>query len=216
MEQQLFNELVFPMIDASPSLSSAARLKTFNGLSKYSENPVSELNCINDDEFARFASTGPDLVLSIRYGTILKEKVISLPELGILNLHSGKLPDYRGVMATFWALLNDEQSLDTTLHYIDDPGIDSGPIVSTTSLDVVPGNSYLWHVLELYKEGCQLLAEAVAKLSAERELPAITQSGEGNYYSFPSAQHIEEFQGKGKTFYEIDDILNITRKFTAS
>ena len=49
-------------------------------------------------------SLEPDLLVSVRYRRILKSEAIAIPRLGVLNLHSGVLPDYKGVMATFWAM----------------------------------------------------------------------------------------------------------------
>ena len=72
----------------------------------------------------------PELMISIRYGKILRSKALSIPDLGVLNLHSGKLPDYRGVMATFRAMLAQEQELFSTLHWIDDDTIDTGRVIS--------------------------------------------------------------------------------------
>ncbi len=213
MEQQLFNEMLFPLVD-SGSAGDEAELKTFNGLSVFTEQAVEELNDINSGAgFERYAHTEPELVLSIRYGTILKERVIAVPNLGVLNLHSGKLPGYRGVMASFWALLNDESSLGTTLHYIDDPGIDSGPVIATTELAVVPGKSYLWHVLELYKEGCQSMVNAVAAIAEGKTLESVRQAGEGNYFTFPMAKELDRFEEKGLRLFSPEDIEAIYVRF---
>ena len=76
------------------------------------------------------ARARPDLVVSVRYRRILKEDAIAIPARGVINLHSGILPDYRGVMATFWAMLAGEREIGTTLHTIVDAGIDTGPVIS--------------------------------------------------------------------------------------
>ena len=73
------------------------------------------------------ADCNPDLIVSIRYRRILRERAIAIPPKGVLNLHSGILPDYRGVMATFWAMLNEEPEIGASLHWIVDSGIDTGP-----------------------------------------------------------------------------------------
>ena len=79
---------------------------------------------------ALISDTTPELMISIRYGKILRSKALSIPDHGVLNLHSGKLPDYRGVMATFRAMLAQEQELFSTLHWIDDDTIDTGRVIS--------------------------------------------------------------------------------------
>ena len=53
-----------------------------------------------------------------------------MASLGVLNLHSGKLPDYRGVMATFRAMMAEDETLFSTVHWIDDKTIDTGRILS--------------------------------------------------------------------------------------
>ena len=77
-----------------------------------------------------------DLLISIRFGQIFKAEAIAQPRTGIINLHSGLLPEYKGVMASFWSLLNEEPRLGTTLHWITDKKIDSGALISTRSQPV--------------------------------------------------------------------------------
>ncbi|HAZ78734.1 MAG TPA: formyl transferase, partial [Porticoccaceae bacterium] len=49
------------------------------------------------EALSRVAATEPDLILSIRFGLILPQTIIDLPKYGVINLHSGLLPVYRGV-----------------------------------------------------------------------------------------------------------------------
>ena len=124
-EQSLFNELLFPLISKS-NPGSNRELLSFDGLEKIIKKPIKVLNLINSEEgFSSFKETEPDLVVSIRYGTILKAPVIAVPKCGVINLHSGLLPAYRGVMATFRAMLNGDEKIGTTLHYISDASIDT-------------------------------------------------------------------------------------------
>ena len=162
-EQQLFNNIVFPLATAL-GIDRAA-LKTFDAIGKDIGREILELNAINTSDFEPFKSTQPDLVLCIRYGGILQEAVIAVPRFGVLNLHSGLLPQYKGVMATFRAILNGDDEIGMTLHTIDDSGIDTGRIIATTTMAVNPGRSYLWHVLALYTDGCDLMSAAVRKIA---------------------------------------------------
>ena len=122
---------------------------------------------------ACLAATAPDLVLSIRYGGILKDRAIAIPSMGVLNLHSGLLPDYRGVMATFYALLNRESEIGMTLHTILDAGIDTGDIIDSTREKPDTGHSYLWNVLQLYPAGVDLMLASVKKCQLGRSLPIV-------------------------------------------
>ena len=169
-EQELLEQIL-------PSLNTGSgghdsRFRTFPQMDHWLSTPGQELNTINSPEgLALLQSLEPDLMVSIRYGVILREPAIAVPRLGVLNLHSGLLPDYRGVMASFWALLRDEPVIGTTLHRITDSGIDQGDIIATTSLAVDPGKSYLWHVLGLYPEGCERILSAIDRLASGQVPP---------------------------------------------
>ena len=120
LEQGLFRDLLFPALDKG---DSAGGLLSFEQLSRYTDQSIRTLNQINsEDSLAELSGFSADLILSIRYGGILREQAIALPNMGVINLHSGLLPDYRGVMATFRAMLHGEREIGTTLHYISDPG----------------------------------------------------------------------------------------------
>ena len=78
-------------------------------------------NRVNSAEgVARIKNLSPDLIISVRFGLIIDQPVISIPQYGVINLHSGVLPQYRGVMATFRAMLNGDSDIGSTLHYITD------------------------------------------------------------------------------------------------
>jgi methionyl-tRNA formyltransferase len=210
-EQGLFNDLLFPALDNG---NPEGTLLSFRQLSRYTGQPISTLNGINSEEsLAVLGESTTDLILSIRYGGILREQAIALPGLGVINLHSGLLPDYRGVMATFRAMLNGEQEIGTTLHYISDPGIDTGDIIGTTSLAVEPERSYLWHVLQLYPEACDRLFACVQQLDAGQALDVHPQPTGGNYFSFPTTDDLQAFQERGLTLYDVGEITSFAQQY---
>lgn len=138
----------------------------------------------------------PDLVVSIRYRRILKEAAIAIPRHGVLNLHSGILPAYRGVMATFWAMLAGEDEIGCTLHRITDAGIDTGPVIAVCRLARDPAASYLENVLSLYRPGVDRLVEAIAALDAGRPVTGDMQpAGAGRYFRAPDAAAVRKFVG---------------------
>ena len=181
LEQTLFTELLFPALAASPG---GAGLKSFENLCAEYGVGLAGLSRINASEgLATLAGSQPDLVLSIRYGGILREDAITIPRLGVLNLHSGLLPDYRGVMATFRAMCDGSDTIGTTLHYIRDAGIDSGDIVATRCRPVDYSSSYLANVLDLYPAGCASMLEAVASLARGETLNTTAQPAGGTVRS---------------------------------
>jgi len=155
---------------------------------------------------ARIQATEPDIILSIRFGLILREPVIAIPRHGVINLHSGVLPNYRGVMASFRAMINGEAQIGSTLHFIQDAGVDTGDILSIAKIPLNPQQSYLLNVLNLYSAGCQQLASAVQQLDSGIELIAQPQQGDARYYSFPSEQQLAEFAALGYQLFDPAEI----------
>ena len=74
-------------------------------------------------------SLRPDLMLVWSYPMLLPPELTALAAVGAFNIHSGKLPEYRGGHVMMWALINGERESAATLHRVD-AGIDTGPVVA--------------------------------------------------------------------------------------
>jgi methionyl-tRNA formyltransferase len=72
----------------------------------------------------------PDVIAV--YGTmVIKPAIIRKATIGVLNMHTGISPRYRGSDTVFWPLHNEEPEwVGVTVHRLDE-GIDSGAIIST-------------------------------------------------------------------------------------
>jgi methionyl-tRNA formyltransferase len=69
-----------------------------------------------------------DMVVFSGGGLIRKPMLESTP-IGVLNCHSGILPEYRGMDCTNWAILNNDYSKIGYTTHIMEAGVDTGPIV---------------------------------------------------------------------------------------
>ena len=212
IEQTLFNDTVFPAIEKS--LPALERFLTFHELGDQTGNEVislNEINSINGQE--KLQSFDPDLIISIRYGTIIQSAVIAIPRFGILNLHSGILPQYRGVMATFWAMLNSDKHVGCTLHYIVDGTIDTGPVVSIYQKKRNAKTDYFTNVIGLYPSGCELIIKAVKIIESGESLEQKSVKGESHYYTFPKGQEISRFKQKGYALFNEALLINFVKKY---
>jgi methionyl-tRNA formyltransferase len=187
---------------------------SFAGLGEKIGKPIPVLNAINNgQDFNSLIESEPDLIISLRYGVILKSRVISVPKFGVINLHSGLLPAYKGVMATFRALQAGDVRIGTTLHYITDASIDTGPVIGTTAMDVIPGKSYLWHVLNLYPDGCKLIAASVEAILNRGRVDAVSQDPGGRYYTFPNDDDLDLFEQAGNHLFDVEEILEFASQY---
>ncbi|MEM7360132.1 MAG: formyl transferase [Pseudomonadota bacterium] len=166
---------------------------------------VAMLNSVNQADYNTLVAAEPDVIVSIRHMTILKEAVYALPEHRVLNLHSGILPTYQGVMSSFWAILNQETNLGTTLHYIEDASIDTGSVIAQTFTPFASEKSYLWNVLNLYQQGCDAIYDALETIASGQKLTATPQSGKANYHTFPDADALARFAKLGYRLFDQND-----------
>jgi methionyl-tRNA formyltransferase len=161
------------------------------GLNSFSQLGAFQANNVNKQDFELLRAQQPDLIVSIRHMTILQQRCIDLPRFGVINLHSGELPNYQGVMASFWAMLNNEQQLGTSLHWIEDASIDRGQIIARSSIQADYKKSYLHNTLSLYKGGSEIILAAIRSIETSVAIESTPQTGEGEYFTFPTQVDIE-------------------------
>lgn len=197
-EQDLLNEFLFPQQEAL-SATGAGRLKTFDQLSQCYQAPMRLISSINaPDILAEIEEFAPDVIVSIRFGHIFKEAALKLPRLGVLNLHSGLLPEYRGILATFWSLLHQRKDYGFTLHTITDSTIDTGAIVDRQTFPTQAGQSLFEHTVALYEPAAASILRALEQYRQGQKPTALPQvEADSNYYSLPTPQDFEQLIAQG-------------------
>ncbi len=212
-EQQVPLELLFPLVERAGLPDDGVRALTYGELTRHRGIPVTPLPNPNSEEgLAWVRAQAPDLVLSIRYGAILKSAFLGIPRLGVLNLHSGLLPAYRGVLATFRALANGDRDIGCTVHYIADGTIDTGPIIATTRTPVDRARSLFWHIAQLYGPGVDALGDAARRVMRGETLGTSAQAG-GSYYTYPTRAEWERFSADGWKVVTIGDVAELWGSF---
>lgn len=89
------------------------------------------------DALARIAAEAAELFVLAGYGRILRPAALKLARRGAINLHAGKLPEYRGSSPMNWALIHGETSF--TLSVIEvEAGVDTGPVLAECTLPIEP------------------------------------------------------------------------------
>jgi len=104
--------------------------------------PVLLMEKINSpDSVQQLKELGADLFVLCGYNKIIKKQVIEIPPLGTINLHGGKLPEYRGAAPINWQIINGETSGGCSIIYVDE-GIDTGDIISQVIYDIEPEDTH--------------------------------------------------------------------------
>jgi methionyl-tRNA formyltransferase len=147
-----------------------------------------------------------DLVLTIGYGVLLPENVLSLPKKGFLNLHFSLLPAYRGAAPAQRALHNGETITGVTVFQLDN-GMDTGPVFAQESINIDPS----WRSFELLAQLANLGPKVVM-----RSLEMIeSDKGASEQVGIPSnAPKISKTEAKIDFQQNSESILNAIRAFT--
>jgi methionyl-tRNA formyltransferase len=148
---------------------------------------------------AQLRALEPDL--GVVAGTyILREDVFSIPRLGSINLHSGKVPEYRGSAPAFWELYNGESEVGITIHWVA-RAVDAGRVLLQGSfpLDPAPAGDPLRY-LERYRRevlrpnGIRLLCEAVARIAAGATDGWVQDPTRARTYKMPHHHAVRELR----------------------
>ncbi|HTV78564.1 MAG TPA: methionyl-tRNA formyltransferase [Steroidobacteraceae bacterium] len=81
------------------------------------------------------AALQPDIMVVVAYGQILPPQVLTLPQLGCLNIHASLLPRWRGAAPIQRAILGGDSHTGVTLMRMDE-GLDTGGILAMRSLPI--------------------------------------------------------------------------------
>lgn len=148
-----------------------------------------------------------DILLSIQFDQIIKKRILDIPRYGVINFHKALLPKYRGMAPLFWALLNGENKVGNTIHFMDE-GIDTGALIQQEAIDITPKDSLLSIYAKCAATGANLIHRALNELEKVQFEP-VKQPRSANYYKSPHKNDVNDFRKRGGKFYYVRDLLKI-------
>jgi len=90
---------------------------------------------------------------------LINNDIIRAVRIGIINVHPGKLPEFRGCSAPEWAIYHNKP-VYATAHIIDE-GLDTGPVILSVEYKARPGWSYEEFRANIYRHCAKTLVEAL-------------------------------------------------------
>ncbi len=143
--------------------------------------PVYQPATLKDDGvYDTLSGLAPDLIVVAAYGKILPKRILDLPRLGCINVHSSLLPKYRGAAPINWAVLNGEPETGVTIMYMAE-GLDTGDIISQRATPIDPDETVETLHDRLAVLGAELLGETVAAIGAGTAHRTPQDDGESSY-----------------------------------
>ncbi len=174
--------------------------------------PLRRCKDINAPEVRQWiADQKPDLIISACFSQILKDALIRVPSMGVLNVHPGYLPHCRGAMAYFWPLRRGERHAGVSVHWIDE-GIDTGPLLERRKMKVRPRSTQQRVLAKASVAGAYMLRRVARKLMAGQTPPVIqVEPSRAQYFRFPSSEDVAAYM-RVRRFFRIRDLLGLLLK----
>jgi methionyl-tRNA formyltransferase len=160
--------------------------------------PCEDIADVNALEFlARLRAMAPDLLVSVSCPQIFRRPLIELAPLGVLNIHGAILPQYRGVLPSFWMLANGERQAGVSIYFVNEQ-IDAGDRCGLTIFDITPADTLDSFLQRSKRVAADLLLEVLSKVQAGTASREPLDLKEGSYYSWPDQPAVERFRAAGR------------------
>lgn len=107
----------------------------------------------------------PDVIAVVAYGKILPQRVLDIPKLGCINIHTSILPALRGSAPAQWAILNGLDETGVTAMYLS-AGMDEGDIIEIRKTPIEPLENSTALLARLAAIGAPLLSDTLHAIEA--------------------------------------------------
>lgn len=140
----------------------------FRGLATQNNVPFS--NKTRPSEISETLSSGsPAIGVSMNFPQVIPEEVLNLFPHGVLNIHGGDLPRYRGNACQAWAILNGEPRIGLCVHKMVPGELDSGDIISRAYMPIDISTSITEVHDWMGTKSPSLMLEAITALASNPE-----------------------------------------------
>jgi methionyl-tRNA formyltransferase len=156
---------------------------------------------VNEESFLeRLRGLETDLIVSVSCPQLFDRPLIELPSRGCLNIHGALLPEYRGVLPSFWMLANGETVGGVSIFYVDDK-IDAGELCGQRSFEIRSGEALDSFVRRSKAESAELLLEVLGEIDEGSVARIPLDLSAGSYYSWPDRGAVRRLHAAGHSLW---------------
>ena len=189
--------LISKMMAALPARRSAKRFHSIAQICRAFGLPHAFIGNPNKEENrSRIAAFAPDLIVSVACPYILKDKLLSLPPLGCINVHHAPLPRYKGMMPTFWQMYHGEKEVGVTIHYMA-ARLDEGDALLQEQLPIQQGESLDSLIRRTKRQAAHCMLKVLRQVAGQTQKTLSLNGRPGSYFTFPTFDEIKEFRRRG-------------------
>jgi methionyl-tRNA formyltransferase len=161
--------------------------------------PLHETASVNAVNFVeRLRDLRVDVLVSVAAPEVFKRPLLQVARLGCINIHSGRLPKYRGMMPTFWQMRHGEREVVVTIHEMAEK-LDAGGVFVTRSFALRERDVLDRVIIETKREGARCMLEVLADTAERGSLPKAVplDMTQADYYRFPDPENVRAFRARG-------------------
>jgi methionyl-tRNA formyltransferase len=156
---------------------------------------------VNDERFReRLRTLDAQLIVSVSCPQLFQKPLMELPTRGCLNIHGAILPEYRGVLPSFWMLANGETRGGVSIFFVNEQ-IDAGELCGQRTFEIRPGESLDTFVRRSKAEAAELLLEVLTSIEEETVVRTPLDLSVGSYYSWPDRPAVRRLFAAGHSLW---------------
>jgi len=145
---------------------------------------------------ASLESLDLDLIVSFSAPIVFKERLLTLPRNGCINLHCSLLPRYAGLLPSFWVLYHHEHETGATVHYMD-TRIDNGGILGQEVVPIEARATMIDVIRTTKRVGGDLMVRVVQGIATGTVSVKENREADGSYFGWPSVEQMRQFRRQG-------------------
>lgn len=178
-------------------LAARLRRSSIEQLSTDHDVKVVRTSSVNDPEFIRLVrEMDIDIIASVASPEIFGAELLSLPHIGCVNIHSGRLPRYRGMLPTFWQMHQGESEVTITVHRMV-PRLDAGDVLGTRSVPLRAHDTLDRVIRSTKQQGARLMIEVLRDLRHGKTRATPLDMEQAGYFTFPRQADVRAFKRRG-------------------
>jgi len=156
---------------------------------------------VNSPDFLRqLQSMEANLIISVSCPQIFKNPLINMPSLGCLNIHGAILPNYRGILPSFWMLANNEKQGGISIYMVNEK-IDAGDLVSQKTFEILPEDTLNSLLRRSKAIAADQLLEVINGIENGNTTRTPLDLSQGSYYSWPAVADLKRFRENGRRLW---------------
>jgi methionyl-tRNA formyltransferase len=160
-----------------------------------------EIADVNDPAFLdQLRRLGTDLIVSVSCPQIFHKPLIELAPQGCLNIHGAILPEYRGVMPSFWMLANGEKVAGVSIFFVNED-IDGGDLCGQRIFEIGEHETLDEFLRRSKAVAADLLLDVLRDIDDGSVSRRPLELGKGSYFSWPGREDVRRFRAAGRRLW---------------